>query len=288
MPRGVRLRLLPAVRPDRDEPDRDALPARAPAHAQRRRRHPVVNVQVAIMDDDGGLLPQGDEGEIVYRGPHTMTAYLKNAEATRRRSPRLVPLRRRRAFDEDGMLWFRDRTKDVIKTGGENVASIEVEKAIYAADPDVAEVVVVGLPHERWSEAITAVVVPGAGATIDTDELIGKVKELIDPLQGAQVRHRPSTSCRAPRPARSRRTSCATSTASHYREHGMTNRRYRTHPGPGPQGEDPRGGRRPDGPQRLPRGLDGRHRHRGRASPAPGSTDTSTARPRSWSPCSSG
>ena len=65
------------------------------------------------------------------------------------------------------MLWFADRYKDVIKTGGENVASIEVEKAIYAADPAVGEVVVVGLPHERWSEAITAVVVPKPGATVD-------------------------------------------------------------------------------------------------------------------------
>ena len=63
------------------------------------------------------------------------------------------------------MLWFADRYKDVIKTGGENVASIEVEKAVYAADPRVAEVVVVGLPHERWSEAITAVVVPKPGET---------------------------------------------------------------------------------------------------------------------------
>ena len=64
------------------------------------------------------------------------------------------------------MLWFADRYKDVIKTGGENVASIEVEKAVYAADPRVAEAVVVGLPHERWSEAITAVVVPKAGETV--------------------------------------------------------------------------------------------------------------------------
>ena len=62
------------------------------------------------------------------------------------------------------MLWFSDRYKDVIKTGGENVASIEVEKAVYAAEPDVAEAVVVGLPHERWTEAITAVVVAKPGA----------------------------------------------------------------------------------------------------------------------------
>ncbi|MET8427839.1 AMP-binding protein [Nocardia sp. NPDC004860] len=129
---------------------------------------PVVNIQVAIMDSDGNRLPSGTEGEIIYRGPHTMTEYLDNTEATEA------------AFahgwfhsgdigriDADGILWFTDRHKDVIKTGGENVASIEVEKAVYAADSNIAEVVVVGLPHARWSEAITAVVLARPGAEID-------------------------------------------------------------------------------------------------------------------------
>jgi len=83
-------------------------------------------------------------------------------------------------FGGDGVLWFTDRYKDVIKTGGENVASIEVEKAIYAADPRVSEVVVIGLPHERWSEAITAVVVPKPGEAIDERELIVGLKQRLD------------------------------------------------------------------------------------------------------------
>jgi long-chain acyl-CoA synthetase len=83
-------------------------------------------------------------------------------------------------FGEDGVLWFTDRHKDVIKTGGENVASIEVEKAVYAADPRVAEAVVVGLPHERWSEAVTAVVVPKPGEQIDAAELIAAIKAKLD------------------------------------------------------------------------------------------------------------
>ena len=74
------------------------------------------------------------------------------------------------------MLWFTDRYKDVIKTGGENVASIEVEKAVYAADPKVAEVVVVGLPHPRWGEAVTAFVVTRPGETIDAAELVAELK----------------------------------------------------------------------------------------------------------------
>jgi long-chain acyl-CoA synthetase len=83
-------------------------------------------------------------------------------------------------FDDDGVLWFTDRYKDVIKTGGENVASIEVEKAVYAADPRVAEAVVVGLPHDRWTEAVTAVVVPKPGESIDGGQLIASMKTLLD------------------------------------------------------------------------------------------------------------
>ena len=137
----------------------------------------VVNVQVAIMGADGSLLPRGEEGEIVYRGPHALNGYLKNPEATAE------------AFAggwfhsgdagylaDDGMLWFSDRYKDVIKTGGENVASIEVEKAVYAADDRVGEVAVIGLPHPRWIEAITAVVTLKAGSTATPDELVAAVR----------------------------------------------------------------------------------------------------------------
>ncbi len=139
---------------------------------------PITGVQVGIMDPGGNLLPPGELGEIVYRGPSTMQGYLDNPEATGA------------AFahgwfhsgdvgrmGDDGVLWFADRYKDVIKTGGENVASIEVEKAVYAAEPGVAEAVVVGLPHERWTEAITAVVVAKPGVTIDPDALLAGVRQ---------------------------------------------------------------------------------------------------------------
>ena len=142
---------------------------------------PLTGVQVAIMGLDGELLPAGERGEIVYRGPSTMAGYLRNSEATDA------------AFEhgwfhsgdvgwfgDDGVLWFADRYKDVIKTGGENVASIEVEKAVYAADPRIAEAVVVGLPHERWTEAITAVVVAKPGESLDEQELITALKQRLD------------------------------------------------------------------------------------------------------------
>jgi acyl-CoA synthetase (AMP-forming)/AMP-acid ligase II len=145
---------------------------------------PLTGVQVAIMDPQGRLLPPGELGEIVYRGPSTMQGYLNNPEATD------VAFAHGwfhsgdvGRFGDDGVLWFADRYKDVIKTGGENVASIEVEKAIYAAEPGIAEAVVVGLPHERWSEAITAVVVPKPGQHIDPGALIAALKDRLDPYK---------------------------------------------------------------------------------------------------------
>jgi acyl-CoA synthetase (AMP-forming)/AMP-acid ligase II len=142
---------------------------------------PLIGVQVAIMSPDGDLLPPGEVGEIVYRGPSTMSGYLRDAEATATAFAHgWFHSGDVGYFGDDGVLWFTDRYKDVIKTGGENVASIEVEKAVYAADPRVAETVVVGLPHERWSEAITAFVVPKPGETIDPAGLIAALKARID------------------------------------------------------------------------------------------------------------
>jgi acyl-CoA synthetase (AMP-forming)/AMP-acid ligase II len=142
---------------------------------------PVTGVQVGVMAPDGSLLPPGELGEIVYRGPSTMTGYLRNEEATAEAFAHgwfhSGDVGR---FGDDGVLWFADRYKDVIKTGGENVASIEVEKAVYAADERVAEAVVVGLPHPRWSEAVTAVVVPRPGERIDEAELLAALRQRLD------------------------------------------------------------------------------------------------------------
>jgi len=137
----------------------------------------MINVQTAVMDDQGNLLPPGESGEIVYRGPHAMESYLHDEEATAAAFAHgwfhSGDVGR---FDEDGVLWFEDRTKDVIKTGGENVASIEVERALYDGEPRIQEVVVIGLPDERWGEAITAVVTPRPGETLTEDDVIEAAK----------------------------------------------------------------------------------------------------------------
>ncbi|WP_328453912.1 AMP-binding protein [Amycolatopsis sp. NBC_00438] len=142
---------------------------------------PLTGVQVGIMDSGGNLLPRGEQGEIVYRAPSAMQEYLHNPEATEEAFRygwfHSGDVGR---FGPDGVLWFADRSKDVIKTGGENVASIEVERAVYDTEPNVAEVVVVGLPHERWTEAITAVVVPKPGESIDAEGLRLRLKDRLD------------------------------------------------------------------------------------------------------------
>ncbi len=141
----------------------------------------LTGVQVAVMGPDGSLLPAGERGEIVYRGPSAMNGYLDNPEATATAFAHgWFHSGDVGYFGDDGVLWFTDRYKDVIKTGGENVASIEVEKAVYAADPRVGEAVVVGLPHARWTEAITAVVVPKPGETVEPEELLATMKQHLD------------------------------------------------------------------------------------------------------------
>jgi len=71
----------------------------------------------------------------------------------------------------------------VIKTGGENVASIEVERALYDAEPRILECVVLGLPHPRWGEVITAVVTPRPGASLTEDEVIEAARKRLAPFK---------------------------------------------------------------------------------------------------------
>lgn len=85
-------------------------------------------------------------------------------------------------FDEDGLLVFVDRKKDIIKSGGENVASIQVEQ-ILALHEKVLNAVVIGLPHERWIEAVTAFVVPKPNVTITKEEIITHCKENLGAFQ---------------------------------------------------------------------------------------------------------
>ena len=132
---------------------------------------PALNVDTRVVDEFDEPLPAGTVGEIVHRSPHATAGYFGKPDITARafangwfHSGDLG------VFDTDGYLTIVDRKKDMIKTGGENVASREVEEALYQHDA-VAEVAVFGVAHPHWIEAVTAVVVPKAGATLTGDEL---------------------------------------------------------------------------------------------------------------------
>jgi fatty-acyl-CoA synthase len=138
---------------------------------------PAINVETIIVDDDDRPVPAGTIGEIVHRSPHAMLGYWndpeKTAEAFRSGWFHSGDLG---VLDEEGYLYVVDRKKDMIKTGGENVASREVEEALYA-HPAVAEVAVFSVPHPHWIEAVTAAVVVRRGHTITADELITFCRE---------------------------------------------------------------------------------------------------------------
>jgi fatty-acyl-CoA synthase len=120
---------------------------------------PVAHVEIEIRDDAGNRLAACENGEICLRGPKVTPGYWKDPEKTAAaffgdwfRSGDVGYL------DDDGFLYLTDRKKDMIISGGENIASSEVERVIYEL-PQVREVAVVGMPDERWGERAVAVVV---------------------------------------------------------------------------------------------------------------------------------
>lgn len=133
--------------------------------------------ETAVMDDDGNMLPQGEVGEIVHRGPNVMMGYLDNEEDTSEaRKFGWHHTGDLGYFDEDGLMVFVDRKNDMIKTGGENVASVKIESAILAHEA-VENVGVIGLPHERWEEAVTAIVMLQEGKEATEEEIIEHCKQ---------------------------------------------------------------------------------------------------------------
>ncbi|MFM8861947.1 MAG: AMP-binding protein [Acidimicrobiia bacterium] len=138
---------------------------------------PVPWLHVALLDDDGVEVEPGEAGEICVRGPLTMKGYLgkpeQTAEAFAHGWLHTGDIAR---ADDEGFLYIVDRKKDMIVTGGFNVYPREVED-VLSAHPGVSAVAVIGVPDDRWGEAVKAVVVPRPGVELDPDELIALVKE---------------------------------------------------------------------------------------------------------------
>ena len=138
---------------------------------------PTPLTLVAIMDGKGTLLPPGQRGEIVVRGPLVMAGYHDNPDATAEVSRHGWHHTGDIGYlDDEQFLYIVDRAKDMIITGGFNVYSAEVEQALHA-HPAVQESAVIGLPDDKWGERVTAVVQLRAARDADPAELTAFVKE---------------------------------------------------------------------------------------------------------------
>jgi len=132
---------------------------------------------VEIMDEQGRILGPGERGEIVVRGPLVMLGYYNNPQATQEVSEfgwhhtGDIGLR-----DEQGWFYVVDRKKDMIISGGFNVYPAEVEQALMA-DPQIQDCAVIGVPDDKWGEAVVAVVEPRGGCTIDVARLLSDARE---------------------------------------------------------------------------------------------------------------
>ncbi len=144
---------------------------------------PVINVETRVVDDEGTDVAAGQIGEIVHRSPQLLDGYYRDEGKTREafrggwfHSGDLA------VVDDEGYIRVVDRKKDMIKTGGENVASREVEEVVYQL-PQVAEVAVIGLPDARWVEAVTAVVVRRRDSELTEAQVVDHCARVMAPFK---------------------------------------------------------------------------------------------------------
>lgn len=137
---------------------------------------PAADVEIRLVDAEGHDVAPGQTGEILVRAPSAAAGYFNAPDLTAQTfdAEGWVHTRDVGLFDAGGLLHLRDRTSDMIISGGYNIYPREVEDAL-TAHPAVLEAAVVGLPDDKWVEAVTAVVVLRPGATADEAELIADV-----------------------------------------------------------------------------------------------------------------
>jgi fatty-acyl-CoA synthase len=145
---------------------------------------PSAFLRTALLGEDGRPVSVGEPGEICVAGPLLAAGYWNLPEATaetfRDGWMHTGDVARE---DEDGFWYIVDRTKDMIVTGGFNVFPREVEDVV-AEHPAVAQVGVIGVPHEKFGEAVTAVVVLRDGHEL-TDQLVGEIQQLVKDRKGS-------------------------------------------------------------------------------------------------------
>jgi acyl-CoA synthetase (AMP-forming)/AMP-acid ligase II len=134
---------------------------------------PVPGIELRIVDENGDDVLLGDSGEIWIRGENIFAGYLNDPEATARVLTRDGWLRTGdvATMDADGRVRLVDRTKDLIKSGGEWISSVDVENELMA-HPKIKEAAVVGVPHPRWSERPLACIVVEPGQSLTKEEVV--------------------------------------------------------------------------------------------------------------------
>jgi long-chain acyl-CoA synthetase len=146
---------------------------------QRSAGRPVLGVELRITDSFGNALPRGEIGEVCARGGNLMREYWEKPEETRDAMRDGWYRTGDVGFvDEEGFLTLTDRAKDMIVSGGENVYSAEVERAI-ANHPAVQDVAVIGIPSDKWGEAVHAIVVLKEDARTTGEELIDFARKFL-------------------------------------------------------------------------------------------------------------
>ena len=140
---------------------------------------PGLCCEAKVIGADDREVPPGTPGEIAVRGPNVFFEYWGNEDATRDALHdgwyRTGDIGVR---DDEGYFWIRDRKKNVIISGGENIYPAEVESALFS-HPGVADVAVIGIPDATWGESVKAMVVKKSGANVTAEELIGFARERI-------------------------------------------------------------------------------------------------------------
>jgi len=137
---------------------------------------PYMCTEVRIVDDEDRDLPVGEIGEIIIKGPTVMKEYYKHPEETAQAlRGGWLHTGDLGKYDEDGFLYFVDRKKDMIKSGGLNIYSKELEE-VLASHPKIAEAVIIGIPDEKWGETVKAVVVVKEGESLSEQEVIDHCK----------------------------------------------------------------------------------------------------------------
>ena len=132
----------------------------------------VAGVELKIADENGNEVPRGEVGEIYARGPNIMLGYWRQKELTEKAIVNgWMKTGDGAKMDKSGYVFIVDRVKDMIISGGENIYSTEVENAIYQLK-NVLECAVVGIPDEKWGEAVHAIIRLKENTSIDEKEVI--------------------------------------------------------------------------------------------------------------------